>query len=350
MTVTDKTSSSTAAPSRPKLSRADRFVDAAFASSVLPRRDASAHKWGIGGLVIVAGAPGYVGAAALSAMAAGRAGAGIVNLAVPRFAIGPISSIVPEAAFIPMPEGDADLAARRAIEVISEKLGKSRAILVGPGLSDDDHAVALLASLFGVKANRRESSLGFGVRLSGANADAQQKGLIGGDKPAVVDADALNWLATQESWWTSLAPKSLILTPHAGEMARLLGQEVKEVVRDPLATAKEAANRWKQIVVLKYGYSIATDGATALVAEDAPPSLATAGSGDVLAGTIGAFLAQGMAPLDAAGLALYVGPRAARRVEERTGTLGLVASDLPLAIAQELATLEAGGNNGNDHA
>lgn len=300
--------------------------------------------------MIIAGAPGYVGAAALSAMAAGRAGAGIVNLAVPRSAIGAISTLVPEAVYIPMPEGEAELAARRAIEAIGEKLDKSRAIVVGPGLSDDDHAQALLAALFGAKAARRESSLGFGVRSASTGTAELSKGLVGNDKPAVVDADALNWLATQPTWWSALTPGSLVLTPHVGEMARLLDRETDEVIADPLATAKEAATLWKQVVVFKYGYSVATDGTSAIVADDAPASLATAGSGDVLAGMIGAFLAQGLAPLDAAGLALAVGPRAARRVERLTGTLGLVASDLPLAIAEELAVLEHSANDGGQDA
>jgi NAD(P)H-hydrate repair Nnr-like enzyme with NAD(P)H-hydrate dehydratase domain len=98
---------------------------------------------------------------------------------------------------------------------------------------------------------------------------------------------------------------------------------------------------------LKYGYSVVTDGTAVLVADDAPTSLATAGTGDVLAGTIGAFLTQGLAPLQAAGLALYAGARAARRVEQRVGTLGLVASDLPIAIAETLCWLES--QRGSQH-
>jgi NAD(P)H-hydrate epimerase len=318
----------------------ERFVDEAFAESVLPSRSFGAHKWGVGGLVIVAGAPGYVGAAALCAMAAGRAGAGIMYLAVPRSAITAISTLVPEAAYIPMPEGDAESVARRAIEPIGAKLERSKACVIGPGLGEDEYAGALLSALFGLKPVRRSSSLGFGMRSNNGAEGGASKPLIGGDRPTVVDADALNWLTKQGDWWTSLAPGSLVLTPHVGEMARLLDCDAADIIADPVKVAKEAATHWGQIVVLKYGYSIATDGTGALVADDAPPSLATAGSGDVLAGTIGAFLAQGLAPLDAAGLALFVGPRAARMVEQRTGTLGLVASDLPMAIAEVLAQLE----------
>lgn len=324
----------------PKLSHDDRFVDESFARSALPRRTYGAHKWGVGGLVIIAGAPGYVGAAALCAMAAGRAGAGIINLAVPRSAIAPISTLVPEAAYIPMPEGDASSVARRAAVSIEEKMAKSTALVVGPGLGDDDYAAALLAALFGLRSARRAGGLGFNVRTPDQTVPVDSSRLIGGDKPAVVDADALNWLAKQGEWWTSVTPGSLVLTPHIGEMARLLACDVAEITADPIASARSAAKKWNQIVVLKYGHSVATDGGGAIVAADAPLSLATAGSGDVFAGTIGAFLAQGLAPIDAAGLALYVGPRAARLVEQRTGTLGLVAGDIPLATAAVLGQLE----------
>jgi NAD(P)H-hydrate epimerase len=337
---------STATKDRLKLTGHDRFVDEEYALSVLPRRSFGAHKWGVGGLVVVAGAPGYVGAAALCAMAAGRAGAGIMNLAVPRSAIPAISTLVPEAAYIPMPEGDAESVARRAIESIAEKLEKSKAVVVGPGLSEDDYAAALLAALFGLKTARRSGGLGFGARSTNG-ADPAGQPLLGGERPAVVDADALNWLAKQNEWWRTPASGSLVLTPHVGEMARLLDCDPAEVIADPVRVAKEAAVRWNQVVVLKYGYSVATDGERSLVADDAPVSLATGGSGDVLAGTIGAFLAQGLSPLDAAGLALFVGPRAARSVERRTGTLGLVASDLPPAIAEVLAGLERGEGRGD---
>jgi NAD(P)H-hydrate epimerase len=113
----------------------------------------------------------------------------------------------------------------------------------------------------------------------------------------------------------------------------------KEIIADPLTTVEEAASRWKQTVVLKYGYTAASDGNQTFVAEEAPVSLATAGSGDVFAGMIGAFAAQGLKPIDAATLGLHVGPRAARQGEQRYGAFGLLSTDLPDAIALELATL-----------
>lgn len=329
---------------RPALGPDATFVSEELAASLLPQRDFGAHKWGVGGVVIVAGAPGYVGAPALCAMAAGRAGAGIVNLAVPRSIIPAVASHVTEASYLLLPEGDSIGAGRRAAEVISERLERAHAIVIGPGLGTDLEAEQLLSALFGLHRDK-SSAIGFSATRSSqakATSAGEAHGIAAAGKPILIDADGLNWLAKQENWWNALPPGIAVLTPHPGEFGRLLDVSPKELLEDPLTAVKVAAAKWQQTVVFKYGYTAASDGKRTIVAEDAPVSLATAGSGDVLAGMIGGFLAQGLAPLDAAALALYVGPRAARRVEQRFGTLGLVAGDLPDAIAEELAALEAG--------
>jgi NAD(P)H-hydrate epimerase len=123
-------------------------------------------------------------------------------------------------------------------------------------------------------------------------------------------------------------------------MARLLDVAVEEVLTDPERLATESATRWRQTVVLKGGRTIIASSNGDVVAVDAPPALATAGSGDVLSGSIGALLAQGMSASDAAALAVFVGSRAADRLTRRFGTLGVVAGDLPAAIAEELRALE----------
>lgn len=334
-----------------KLGAGERFADDAFALDALPKRSHGAHKWGVGGLVIIAGGPNFIGAAALSAMAAGRAGAGIINIAIPRAAMGAVAVLVPEAGFIPLSEGDLDSSARRARQAIGAKLEKSKSALVGPGLGEDEYVDALLGALLGQPGARRASSLGFGVQQrdeSSETATAGDPPLIGGDKPAVMDADGLNWLAKQPEWWTKVKPRSLVLTPHVGEMTKLTSKSADEILSDPRAAAKAAAQQWRQVVVLKGGHSVATDGERTLVAADDPLSLATAGSGDVFAGMIAAFLAQGVGPLAAAGLAMFFGSRAARRMEQTFGILGVVASDLPAAVAAEIAEIERkrDGNRG----
>ena len=317
-----------------------RLADSILAQAVLPRRAFGAHKWGVGGLLIIAGSPGFSGAAALCAMAAGRAGAGIINVAIPHGAAGAVTTAVPEAAIVLLPAGDVSGTARRAADLIKAKMTRSKAIVVGPGLGDDEAAEALLAALFGSPA--AQQVIGFGSRRDGTGeGGAAPSGLLSmNDLPLVIDADGLNWLAKQPEWWGLVPERRAVLTPHPAEMARLLGQDIDQVLADPVQTVRAAAKQWKQTVVLKYGYTAASDGDDVIFAPSAPRSLATAGSGDVFAGMIGAFLAQGVSPLDAAALAIYIGGQAAGRVGREVGTLGTIASDLPLAIAQELASLE----------
>jgi NAD(P)H-hydrate epimerase len=306
------------------IARLPDVVDEDVARRLLPRRDFGAHKWGVGGLIIVAGSPRYHGAAILCCMAAGRAGAGIVNLAGPPEIGTALMMHAPETAIIPIAEYEPEAAAT----AIAEQAQRVHAIVVGPGLGLDSFADRLLTRLFG---------------FDGADP------VVGGTLPALVDADALTWLSNIESWHNRVQPGSLVLTPHLGEMARLVGRSTAELsTEDPVALAQSAATRWRQIVVLKVGRTTVSDGQRTSVAGDAPPSLATAGTGDVLAGTIGAFLAQGLSAFDAARLAIYAGPRAARMVERTTGTLGLIASDLPLAVARVLARLERNEETGDE--
>lgn len=319
----------------------DRLADEAFALRALPRRAFGAHKWGVGGVVVVAGGPTYIGAAALCALGAGRTGAGIVSVAVPRGAMGAIAAIVPEAVFIVLPEGDLDASTKRARDAIAERLERSRSIVVGPGLGDDEYAGALLHAMFGKRAVRHANGVGFRIRDHHTqSAEDVSKAVIGGETPAVIDADGLNWLAKQSDWWMNVRPRGLVLTPHVGEMSRLTGKSSEEILSDPVGIARESAAKWQQIVVLKYGHTVATDGDATIVASDAPRSLATAGSGDVFSGMIGALLAQGLNPLDAAGLAMYLGASAALRLEKRFGVLGVVAGDLPMAVAEVIGELE----------
>lgn len=328
---------------RPDLTGRQQWADADLAKAIAPHREFGAHKWDVGGVVVIAGSPMYTGAAQLCTRAGGRAGAGIVHLAAPRSVISIIASAIPEVAHIPLSGVDSSNGVRQAIEALSEHLERTRATVVGPGLGDDDGISDFLSVLFGLRQGVRSlsKSMGFStvtpIRNEQEAAEAPLFGLS--DSTVVVDADGLNWLAKQPEWWKRIPAQRLILTPHPGEMARLLGREVDAVIADPLATVEEAASLWSQTVVLKYGYSAASNGERTIVAEDAPVSLATAGSGDVLAGMIGAFAAQGLDPIDAAALALHIGPRAARRGEQRFGSYGLIAADLPEEVALELATL-----------
>lgn len=315
------------------------LIDRALAIRLLPKRDELAHKWGVGGLLIVGGAPGYIGAPALAAMAAGRSGAGIVNLAIPRSSVGSTATLVPEAVFLPLPESDFSHDVQSAIELIAPVAGKCHAMVVGPGLSRDEAATALMGALIGDTNRGGHRSLGFGVAKQGTTKQPEVA-LLGQSTPAVVDADALHWLADHVSWVEQVKPFTLLLTPHAGEFEALTGIPMNDILADPAGVAKNAAKTWQQTVVLKAGRVWISDGTVVRSNKSGVPALATAGSGDVLAGSIGAFLAQGLAPVDAATLAVYAGTEAADRLATELSTLGVVAGDLPRTIAMVLAELE----------
>jgi NAD(P)H-hydrate epimerase len=314
-----------------------------MARDLLPERDLAAHKWGVGGVIVIAGSPAYPGAAMLASRAAGRAGAGIVHLATSRSVIAMVASGIPEVAYIPLPETESSSGARRATDLIREHLDRTNALVVGPGLGADESTDTFLASLFGfggrAEAVRRRMGFGADSATSNSRDEATTSIFIDSDVNVVLDADGLNWLARQERWWESFPAQRLVLTPHPGEMARLLDRPVDEIIADPVAVTQEAAMAWQQTVLLKGGNAVVSNGETTIVADLAAASLATAGSGDVLAGVIGGLVAQTRSLLDSAALAIYVGPRAALRVEDRFGMLGVVASDLPDAIANEISLL-----------
>ncbi len=323
-----------------------RIIDESYARDRLPTRGDEAHKWDVGGVVVIAGSPAYPGAALLTSRAAGRAGAGIVQLATGRGVIGMIAAGIPEVAYIPLPETESSSGARKAIELIRDQGDRATAIVIGPGLGADDASDNLLGSLFGFggRAESVRGRMGFGSDQSGKTPGREVAAstiFSESEVNVVIDADGLNWLARQERWWENLPAQRVILTPHPGEMARLLDRPIADIVANPVATVAEAAAAWSQTVLLKGGNAVVSNGETTLVADLAAASLATAGSGDVLAGVIGGLLAQTRSLLDSAALAIYVGPRAALRVEDRFGMLGVVASDLPDAIANELALLTA---------
>jgi NAD(P)H-hydrate epimerase len=153
--------------------------------------------------------------------------------------------------------------------------------------------------------------------------------------PTILDADALNALAQNEDWFTQLPPNRFILTPHHGEMQRLL--DVEQLEEDLYEVATTAAQRWEQVVVLKGSTTIiAAPSGEGLIHEGENPALATAGTGDVLAGVIAGLVAQGLELFAASVLGVYLHSVAGDLVREDLGEMGTVASDLlprlPLAI------------------
>jgi NAD(P)H-hydrate epimerase len=283
--------------------------------ALLPERPIRGHKGRFGRLLVIAGSLDYAGAALLVCRGAGRAGAGLVTLAVPESLQPLFAAKVVEATTMSLPEDDVEEVDPEA--ALARILDHSHdAIVLGPGLRPGLATTELVRELL----------------------DA------GGEAPApiVLDAEALRSMATLGDWWSGMA-RPAVLTPHAGEFARLRagsGGEADgdgDLLDDDAARARAAAgaaSAWRQVVVLKGARSViaAPDGRLA-VAPFENPALASGGTGDVLAGVIGALLAQGLAPFDAARLGVYLHGLAGDAIRERLGDAGLLASDLPEQIA-----------------
>jgi ADP-dependent NAD(P)H-hydrate dehydratase / NAD(P)H-hydrate epimerase len=253
----------------------------------VPRRSPGDNKYTAGHVLVIGGSRGITGAPALAARAALRADAGYVTIAAPAESLPVLETLVLEAV-------------KRPLEQAFEAAGKAGALAVGPGLG------------------REEESKGLVRRL-----------LAEVDLPAVVDADALFELEPGE--W----PAPRVLTPHEGELGRLLGRESKEVAAHRLASVQEAAERFDSVVVLKGEDSlVAAPGRGVLVCALGLPSLATAGTGDVLTGITAAFLAKGIEPQLAAAAACAAQQLASHEAAQR---YGLVASDVIEALPRALA-------------
>lgn len=306
-------------------------IDAELARALLPARPADAHKHTFGKLLVIAGSAIYPGAASLATAGAARVGAGLVTLANSRSALaGP--GRLPEVTLLPLPEADWNALGEASADAAIEQLGSYQALLVGPGLGLEPPTRGFIERLLGVEGPRQRGAIGFRVGLAAAPAGERPRPAL---PPTVIDADGLTLLAQIEHWWERLPPGRCVLTPHPGEMRRLLG--VDALGDDRAALAEESAQRWGQVVVLKGASTVVAGPAGRSAINDlANPALATAGTGDVLAGAIGGLLAQGLEPYNAAVLGVYLHSAAGRLVRDDLGDMGALASDLlprlPLVI------------------
>ena len=314
----------------------DEVADAASVAALLPSRPASSHKGTYGKALIVAGSTNYVGAACLAAEAAYRAGVGLVTLAVPGAIHAVVAAKVTEPTFLVLPH-DMGVVVPDAMRVLAPRLGEYEALLVGPGLGRDPKTRDLVAELVARRARQRRA-IGF-TPAEARREDARREGSSVPLPPTVIDADALNLLSEIDGWWEGL-PGPAILTPHPGEMARLTHLSAEEIQRDRLGAARDAARRWGQVVVLKGAYTVvaAPEGEVTVI-PFANAALATAGTGDVLAGAIVAFLAQGLAPRDAAVCGAYLHGLAGEIWSRQTARAGMLAGDLLPLLPKALEAL-----------
>ena len=285
------------------------LLDEAAAAAMLPQRDPRGHKGTFGRVLVVAGSLDYAGAALMAGSAALRAGSGLVTLCVPASLQPVVAGRVPELITRGLPEAapyeldGTDAAA---------EIGKAAAdaVLLGPGLLPGRGTTRLT-----------------------------QAALAAAGPPAVVDAGALDALSRVPRWWTRLG-RSVIVTPHPGEFARL-GREVQSDDEARREGAVAAAQAWGVTVVLKGAHTIIAAGDDVLTAPFEVPALGTGGSGDVLAGVIASLAGQGLTPLEAAALGVYLHARAGVDVSDHLGDAGLMATDLLPAIPRVRRQLEA---------
>jgi len=286
------------------------LMDSRWAASALPARPMNANKGSFGRVLVTAGSLNYIGAAYLACSGAQRAGAGLVTLATAS-SLQPILAVkLTEATYLPLPESQPGFISAEAGDIITRQFSQYDVFLIGCGLGQDPSTVEFVSSLI----LEKELPL------------------------PVLDADALNILPKIPEWWQWLTDDA-ILTPHIVELSRLCGLGIDEIQSDRLGITRQLAAEWHQTIVLKGAYTvIATTDGRCRLSPFANAGLASAGTGDVLAGVIAGLAAQGLMPFDAASLGVYLHGAAAAMVKEKLGDAGMVASDLlptlPLAIKQ----------------
>ena len=293
------------------------LMTAADMRTLLPNRPAASHKGSFGKTLVVAGSSNYIGAAYLAATAATRVGSGLVTIALPAAIQTAVASKATEPTYLPLPETSPGVIAPTAAADVLDALRDCDSLLLGCGVGQaDDTRRFIEAALYSDK------------RLP----------------PAVIDADGLNALAQTPHWWERI-PDPAILTPHPGEMARLTEMSTPEVQSDRIGIAMESAARWRKIVALKGAYTVVAfpDGG-AMLSPFANAGLASAGTGDVLAGSIAGLLSQGLPPQDAAALGVYLHGLAGERARARLGDTGMIASDLLPELPLAIKALRSGNN------
>ncbi len=271
---------------------------------ILPDRPRDAHKGTFGTVVVLAGSLGFTGAAYLAGTGAARAGAGLVRLLVAETIYPILAAKCTEVMATPVPEVAPGAVGHAAYDSVLRQLATAEVGVIGPGLGRDRSTWRLILDL-----------------------------ALHAECPLVLDADALNALADSARKKSRLS-KNRILTPHPGEMARLLGKTTEAIQADRAGAARRAAKEWGAIIVLKGAHTLVAhpDGR---LSEDPHevPALATGGTGDVLSGVIAALIAQGSDPYAAAVSGVYVHAAAGRRISQRLGDNGYGHGAVPVARA-----------------
>jgi len=270
----------------------------------------TAHKGDFGRVFIIAGSQGMTGAAALSAMAAVRSGAGLVTVGIPESLLDILEVKLTEAMTKPLPQTPLRTLSIDALDLALEFASKCDAVALGPGLSTHEETKEFVKQF-----------------------------IMNCPKPMVVDADAINALAENPDILAAV-PAPVVITPHPGEMARLLKLSVAEIEEDRIAAARRGVNLWHCAVLLKGARTlIASPGGRLWINSTGNPGMATGGSGDVLTGIIAAFIARGMATQEAAIAGAYIHGLAGDLAAKEKGHISLAAGDIIRFLPEAFRTL-----------
>jgi hydroxyethylthiazole kinase-like uncharacterized protein yjeF len=292
-------------------------------AGLLPEREPGSHKGDYGHVLIVAGSPGKAGAAILAARAAVRSGAGLVTAAVPETILQTVDLGSIESMTLGLTAGLAGLGEGAVDAVLDAAEGKT-VLALGPGLGQEP-----------------------------ATVEAIRRIVLECPLPLVLDADGINAFAGRAADLAARRAET-ILTPHPGELGRLLGISTAQIQEDRVAAARGAAEETGAIVVLKGHLTLVASGTAVFVNPTGNPGMATGGSGDVLTGLIAGLIAQGLDALDATVLAVYLHGLAGDLVATRLGEMALAAGDLieilPAAFAALKDGAEEDAEDGHDHS
>ena len=306
-------------------------TSAAECRPLLPARPHTAHKGTFGRVLISAGCVNYPGAALLAARGAYRAGAGLVTLAGQQAVQSLIAGQIPEATWLLVPEESGGIGTD-ALPLIRSAAAAADALLLGPGWGLGEKTAQFLKGYLLEKRGNHAPALGF---LAGTASSSAEKSKI---PRLVIDADGLKLLSGIPGWHAMLPPET-VLTPHPGEMSALSGLPIDEIQENRIEIAAQYAREWGQIVVLKGALTVisAPNGRTRVIPL-ATSALATAGTGDILAGMVAGLLAQGARPFEASLLAAWLHANAGILAARKFGSdAAVMASDvldlLPSAFA-----------------
>lgn len=318
------------------------LVDAEYVRSLLPQRPPESNKGTFGKALIVAGSLNYIGAAGLAAKAAYRAGAGVVTVGAPGPVVNALAGTILEATWLLLPH-DMGVLADSAAPTIAEQSSTYSALLLGPGWGQEkttqDLLVAVLERSSSSAQRKPRRTLGFGAGSADLDSTTEAEAPL---PSLVLDADALNLLAKIPQWWQML-PEGTVITPHPGEMARLSSLDIPTIQANRVAIAQEKAAEWNVVVLLKGAHTVIADPTGRLVVlpfkNDA---LATAGTGDVLAGLIVGLVAQGSSAFDAAVAGGYIHGLAGEWAAKQTGHgRSVIATDVLEHISLALQSIDA---------